>query len=153
MNGLRIIRPLDAVLLRAAVLEEADPLTAELAADPAFLAQFLVHPQHAGALVGHGRVLAAGGLIPRWHGMAEAWLMISPRAEMPVRVHTLRTVRKLMDEYQRLPAFRRIEMSSRVGDAWDGVKFARLMRMQCEGLMRCRDPLGRDYRVFARIAA
>jgi len=27
------------------------------------------------------------------------------------------------------------------------------MGMQCEGLMRCRDPMGRDYRMFARVAA
>jgi hypothetical protein len=153
MTRFRIIRPLDAVLLRAAVLEEADPLTRELAADPAFLAQFLTHPQYCGALLGDGRVLAAGGLLPRWHGMAEAWMMLSPRADMPARIVALRTLRELMDQYQKLPAFKRIEMASRVGDPWDGIKFARLMGMQCEGLMRCRDPMGRDYRMFARVAA
>lgn len=149
--NLRFITPIDAVLFRAAVLEEGDPLTQELAAQPWFAQQFLADPALAGAMLGDGRVLGACGLIRRWHGMAEAWLMLSPHAEMPARIAAVRKVKEELDVHQRDPAFRRVEMYCRAAEPWSS-KFGRLMGMRQEGLLRQRDPLGRDYRLFARIA-
>lgn len=146
----RFIRPLDEVLFRAVVIECGNPAIQELARAPGFAAPFLEHPMLGGAMLGSGRVLAAAGLIPRFYGMAEAWLIFSRLASKSARIAALRHVRKQLDAYQADPAFQRIEMYIRADEPWCA-KYGRLMGMQLEGLLRRRDPFRRDYCLFARV--
>ena len=144
------IVPLTPELLAGAVLEERDPLTLRQAAHPAWPAQFLAPGTVSGALIGDGRVLAAGGLIPQVPGRALAWLMLSAAARRGERVLALRQVQTVLAERHADPAFRRIEMFVRAAEPWCG-SFGQLMGFEREGLLRAWDELGRDYVLFARV--
>lgn len=143
--------PLTEELLLWAAEEEADPVTAELAKTPRWASQFVAPGTMGAALIGDGRVLAAGGLLPQWPGRACAWLMLSPRATWGQKIRALRKMRLTLDAAQRYPEWRRIEMAVRVEAPWCE-RFAEFTGMRFEGLLRAYDPLGRDYKLFARVA-
>lgn len=145
------IVPLTPELLDWAILEEVDPATQRLAETPGWAAMFTAPGTWGEAMLGRGRVLAAGGLVPLWPGRGLGWLMLSPFAGQRDRHQALTRARTMMCEAQRLPAWRRIEMYVRADEPWCD-RFGRLMGMTCEGTMRRFDPLGRDYLLFARVA-
>jgi hypothetical protein len=145
------IVPLTEELLSWAMAEEPDPLTAWLADRlPGWARQFTAPTSIGMALIGEGRVLAAGGLIPQWPGRAYAWLMLSPRAKWRHKTQALRQLRRTMAEMEQRPEWRRIEMFVRADAPWCD-RFAEFVGMQFEGLARAWDPLGRDYKLFARV--
>lgn len=148
---MRRIVPLTPELFGWAVLEETDPVTQELAQQPGWAASFVGPGTIGEAMLGDGRVLAAGGLVPMWPGRGMAWLMLSPFAGRRDRAIALTRAQTQMKAAQQHAAWRRIEMYVRADAPWRDT-FGDLMDMQCEGLMRGFDPFGRDYLLFARVA-
>lgn len=148
---MRIV-PLDRHLLSRLVESERDPLSAEMACGPLFADRAMLDASFglAFALIDGAEVPVGGGLRTHWHGRAEGWWMISHTARRRHLVAAARFSRAFMDRRQRDPAFRRIEVNVRSG--WpDG--FALSMGFHVEGTHRAWDPLGRDYRSFARVRA
>lgn len=143
--------PLTEELLLWAAAEEADPATATLASTPNWASQFVAPGTMGAALIGEGRVLAAGGLLPQWPGRGCAWLMLSPRASWQDKLRALRVVARTLRDAQHYPTWRRIEMAVRANEPWCD-RFAAFAGMRYEGFLRAYDPLGRDYKLFARVA-
>ncbi len=148
LNEPRLV-PLTPELYRFAVLEERDPLTAEMAEAP-HVEQVRVNAW-AGALLGQGRVIGAGGLVPVWTGRATCWLLVSREARARDIVAGLRRARQWLDKRQRDPFFRRIEAEVRWDAPWRA-SFMAALGFALEGRMRRWDPLGRDYGLYARVA-
>lgn len=144
--------PLTEELVLWAVQEEADPASLELARIPGWAAQFCAFGTMGAALLDNGRVMAAGGLVPQWHGRALAWLIVSPHAGARHRIRALREIRRCADQAQRFPEFRRIEMWSRADPAGGVNRLAEWMGMTWEGMMHAFDPAGRSYDMWSRIA-
>lgn len=141
--------PLDPVLLGIAVAQERDSVTAAFAAAPGYAAQALSGP--AFALLDGGAVIGAGGLVPHWRGRAEGWWLTGQCARPRHLVHAARLARAFLDDRQRDPAFRRIEIFIRAGEPWAS-SFARALGFTCEGRLQAWDPAGRDMCIFARVA-
>lgn len=145
--------PLTAELLDWALVEQAaetDKLD-DYRADPAGIAQLTRPPNRGEALIGRGRVLAAAGLILRWPGRAEAWMLVSPFATKADRVRAVRRCRAAIDAAQGDARFRRVEMTVLAEAPWRQ-SFAGYLGFTAEGLVRAWDPLGRDHVMYARIA-
>ena len=139
--------PLTSELLAWAAAEEADAGSRALLT-PEVLAVYLPRPPGYGeAMLGRGRVLAAGGLVPLWPERAIAWLMLSPHATVREKALALRRVQAGL---ARAP-FRRVEMQVRTTEPWCR-RFAARLGFAEEGVMRAYDPDGRDYGLFARVA-
>lgn len=143
--------PLTEELLAGALLEEPDGLAQEMAREAAWHTRLLPPNGIGYAMIGGGRVLAAGGVTRLWDDRWEAWLILSPHATRRERVVALRRVQLSLDTLQALPGFRRIEMYVRADRPW-AERFGDLLRFRPEGLMRGFDPWGRDYRLYARVA-
>jgi hypothetical protein len=150
MSAARFV-PLTEELLLWAIAEEPDPLTKWMAdRTPGWARQFTQPTSIGIALIGDGLVLAAAGIIPQWPGRAHAWLMLSPRAKWKHKRQALRRLTKAMKAAEKHPEWRRIEMFVRADEPWCD-RFAAFLGMQFEGLARAWDPLGRDYKMFARV--
>lgn len=149
MTG-RIV-PLTEELLRWAAIEAPDPATAEFTRDTNWEAQYVTPPAIGEALLDGGRVMAVGGLLPLWPGRGLAWLMLSPHAAPAHKVRAMRQIRRRLFEAQAGPAWRRVEMYVRQSEPWAD-RLARYLDMRLEGTMAAFDPLGRDHKLFARVA-
>lgn len=143
------IVPLYPELHRFAVLEERDPLLAERNEGEA--AELRHCNQWGYALIGRGRVLAAGGLVPLWAGRAEAWLMVSRFATPRDLVPALRHAKSVMDKRQRDPFFARIEIHVRWDAPWRE-SFAAALGFTLEAHLRCWGPGQTDFGLYSRIA-
>lgn len=96
-------------------------------------------------------LLGVGGLVPIWRGRAAAWAVLASSVTGPDLLFGHRIALELMDAWQREYGFVRVE--AHVKDTFvNGHRWARLLGFQTEGLMRCYDPFGDDYRLYARIA-
>jgi hypothetical protein len=145
---MRLVK-LDVLLLETAIRCERDPVVAEFANRESYAATVLSGPAAYAAIDG-GTLVAAGGLILHWRGRAEAWSLVSRYARRRQLVRAIRMTRVVLDEVQRDPAFRRIEMFVRCNCA---KSFAAALGFAEEGYLKAWDPKQRDMRLFARIAA
>ena len=146
------IVPLDRIALAALVANERDALTAEMSGG-VFTSQAMADASRglAYALLEGGFPVLGMGLTQHWHGLAEAWALITTDARPRHLVQAARHAAVFMRQRQRDPAFRRIEMFVRAGECWSE-SFARALGFAAEGFLPRRDPLGRDYRIFGRLA-
>lgn len=142
--------PLDRTLLDMIVAEERDPLTAEMCSGEACAERLLAIPGLSWAMLGRGRVLVAGGVVPHWPGRAEAWWLVSRMATARDIVAATWRSGAFLDQRQRDPTFRRVEMFCRAGERWNET-FPRRLGFTLEGRMRKWDALGRDHLLFARV--
>lgn len=145
------IVPLTETLFRMAVLEERDAAAARSAGRPGW-ASVSVN-EFAFALVGRGHVLAAAGLVPVWHGLACAWMLVSRDATARDLVPALREARAVLDARQREPAFRRIEFHVCADMPWHESFAAALGMTERAGPLTAWDELGRDFYLYGRVAA
>ena len=136
-------------LLRVVAAFERDPLISEMFADKSY-AEFACN-DWAYALLKGADVLAAAGLILRCIGRAEAWLLVSKEARMRDLVPAVRTARRMMDDRQRRPMFRRIECHVREAAPWRKT-FMAALGFTLEGVHPAWDELGRTYCSYGRIA-
>lgn len=139
-------------LLAWALAEERDRFTAEMMGAEEIRAAIFAQSTAAYALLGRGRVLAAGGMIARWAGCAAAWMLISREAGARDILHATRRAREEIDAVLAAGVFHRVEMTM-LADALVhcGGAFVVRLGMATEALMRCYDPLGRDHFLFARV--
>lgn len=141
--------PLTPELLAWAVLEERDPLAAEMAEGQAVARRLL--NQWGFALIGRGHVLAAAGLVPRHAGRAECWLLVGREARPRDLVPELRRARLTLDKRQRDPFFRRLEAYVQWAPAWRE-PFMAALGFSLDGFLEAWDPAGRDYGLYSRVA-
>ena len=142
--------PLTRELLDWAVIEHRDPVTAEIwATTPEYLNRALAVPSLCWAMIGRGHVLGAGGLVFHWHGRAEGWWLVSGSANRRDLVAATRFSRQFLDDRQRNPALRRIEMWVRADSTWCR-GFARALGFELEGTARA-FLHGEDHCYFARV--
>lgn len=147
-----MIVPMDRIALSVLVANERDPLTAELASGTGFVERAMVAASrgHAHVLLADGFPVIGMGLLHHWAGLAEAWALISKEARPRHIVEAVRAANHFLDLRQRDPAFGRIEMFCRADRAW--VKnFAAALGFEREGLLRRRDPAGRNHLIFGRV--
>ena len=146
--------PLDRDLVLWAAEEEGDPLTLSMSNRPGWAESFCAAGTLGAALLAEGRVMAAGGLVPMWHGRALAWFMASPKARLVHKLRALRVVRGCLFQAQNFPAFRRVEMVCRADHGGHpAARLARFLDMTLEGRMTAFDPNGATYLLFARVVA
>ena len=98
-----------------------------------------------------GRPVAAFGTMLHYPGRAEGWMIFVQGAGAKTRTSVARMANRRMNELQRSPWFRRIEMWVLAGAPW-AATFSRALGMRCEGTAEAWDPAGRDYRLYARVA-
>ena len=144
---MRLVK-LDPALLETAIAAERDSVAAEFARTPSY-AQIVLSGPAAYAVLDGEALVAAGGLILHWQGRAEAWSLVSRYARPRQLVRAVRMTRLVLDEVQRDPVFRRIEMVVRC-DCW-ARSFASALGFAEEAMLKTWDPLGRDAYLFARI--
>lgn len=129
-------------------------LSIELQSAQAF-AQTLLTREYAESIVGQtgvgwtvakdGRPVACGGIAEQWPGRAEAWTLLSDEALLMFR-HVHRVARGAIAN----APWSRVEM--KVDAQHDaGVRWARRLGFECEGLMRKYTTDGRDIFLFARV--
>lgn len=143
--------PMDKFLLDQLVANERDPLVSEICSGPNFAALALQRPNLSFAMLDGGELVAGGGLVPLWHGRAEAWQLTSRRARPRQLAAAAKFARQVMDARQRDPAFRRIEAFVRADAGW-ALSFLRALGFVREGLLRAWDPAGRDMWICSRIS-
>lgn len=142
--------PMDRFLLDRLVAEERDPLTAEFCASEPFARRVLALPGLAFALLDGADLVAGAGLVPMWHGRAEAWQLTSRHARPRQLVAAARIARTVLDKRQCDPAFRRIEIYVRAGAQWCA-SFIAALGFEREGLLKRWDAAGRDMWICARV--
>lgn len=97
----------------------------------------------------NGKPILAGGVMNLWHSVGEAWIVIAPEAaESGYR--TAKSVREYFDLIILAGCFRRVQCAVR-SDFDVGIKFAKFLKFEEEGLMKKYDQDGFDYIRFARI--
>lgn len=144
--ALRFVDLTPELLTLAAASEiEPRPLTPEIV-------RAAMAPGLAFAAFDNGMVISAGGIAPLWHGMAQGWLMVTTFATVRHMAAVTRFARQRFDEWNAMPAYRRIEMQVRADRPWRQSFAARLGMTECWGPMRAWDAQGRDYYLYARVA-
>lgn len=96
--------------------------------------------------------LAGFGTILHWPGRAEGWMVLARLANRRARVAAARAAAAKMDELQRRPAFRRIEMWVDASVPW-AASFSRALGMHCEARAQAWGLAGEDHMLYARISA
>ncbi|MFK0377844.1 GNAT family acetyltransferase [Pandoraea sp. NPDC090278] len=92
-----------------------------------------------------GKPVACGGVAEQWPGRAEAWTLLSDDA-----LRTFRHVHRVAQGVIAEAPWNRIEM--KVDARHDaGVRWAKRLGFECEGLMRKYTTDGRDIFLFARV--
>ncbi len=100
-------------------------------------------------LIDNGHLVAAGGIIPIWDGMGEAWLI--PSDVMPgYRLQVIKIVRKRIDEIIDSDNLRRLQATVRA-DYDVATRFVEFLGFKREGLMRNYGPGGADHYMYSRI--
>jgi len=97
-----------------------------------------------------GTVLCCAGIIPQWSGRAITWSFLSEDITPKDMLFVTRQVKSLLDSVQLLPMYRRIETTVK-NDFWQGIRWAGILGFIPEGILRCYDPHGNDYIMYARI--
>jgi hypothetical protein len=97
-----------------------------------------------------GELVGMGGLVPYWHGHAEAWLAVRRSIGARQLVPALRVGRQWLDGRQALPAFRRLQAYIRCSEPWCE-SFARAMGFELEGVLRAWGPDGSDHALYGRV--
>ena len=92
-----------------------------------------------------GRVLVCSGVHEVWAGRGVAWALISKDAGQ----HFF-AVHRAVSGFLKQAPLRRIEAMIDAGFA-PGVRWAKMLGMQQEGLMRAYSPTGVDYFIYSRI--
>ena len=106
------------------------------------------------------RLLGCAGLRPCWANRGELWIMLSATMRRSDMVWLHRQAKAFLEEHQ-LPTiansrpiypydFTRIECYV-LENFVEGHRWAKMLGFESEGLLRCFDPLGYDYRLYARI--
>lgn len=103
------------------------------------------------AVLDGGALVAVWGIVPNWHGLAQGWQVFTPLARPRHKARITRIVRRLFDEWNTMPAYRRIEIHIRADQPWREGFAARLGMTEEPALMRCWDAQGRDYYLYARV--
>ena len=97
------------------------------------------------AIADGGIVLACAGVHEVWAGRGIAWALISRHAG-----GQFRPIHRAVAGFLKQCPVRRIEMM--VDNAFDeGHRWARMLGMQHEGVMRAYSPTGDDYAIYARV--
>ena len=94
----------------------------------------------------HG-IIAAAGVINLWTGVGEAWAILTPRAK---GMAVLRAFRETFRLIQIAHDYHRIQASVQA-DFDDGVRFAKFMGFESEGVMRSYDAEKHDFLRMAKI--
>lgn len=104
------------------------------------------------------RLIAVGGLIEHWPGLARAWIMFDeslPGRRINVHLTLLRDIRALLDHAQSpMPdgwGYRRIEATCDVSWA-QAAHLLEVLGFQREATLRRYDPCGRTHHLYARIS-
>ena len=143
--------PLTAELLDWAIASHTDPTTAELwASSPDYHRRALAVPTLCYAMLGDGLVLGAGGVVFHWHGRAEAWWLVSRHATSRDLTKAVRFSRRFLDDRQRNPALRRVEMWVNAEQPWVR-SFAEALGFRREGLALGWGIHGEDHFLFAKV--
>jgi hypothetical protein len=148
--GMMLVLPLTEGLLRQAIANERDRVTAELCDYPQFIARVLERPAKAWALVEAGEPVVAFGLMQIWPGRAEVWQLTSAKARPRQLVKAARIAVQILDSHQRDPAFRRVEMFVHCHCSW-AVSFINALGFDRKCRMDKWDPRGRDVWLCERI--
>jgi len=104
---------------------------------------------HSVSVVRNGHLLGAGGIVPIWDGLGEAWVLPSAA----VKNHKKTFVRLIRENMERLSdelAFRRVQATARA-DAPKALRFLEFLGFEREGLLRAYGPDGSDHILFAKI--
>ena len=146
--------PLTRALLDQVAQLGTDPLAAEIAerAGESY-ARHVLQPGLCFAALDGGYLLGAGGLVPLWHGRAEAWMQVTHLAERRHLAWATRAIAEFFAKRQRDPAFARIEIYIRADAPWRESFAGALGVTEAHGPMRRWDVLGRDYFLYARVAS
>lgn len=142
--------PLDSFLLQQLIQMERDALTAEMCTGQSFALRAVAFNGLAFALLDGGDLIAGGGLVQMWPGRAEAWQLTSRFARPRQLLAAVHIGRRVMDDRQRDPAFRRIEAYVRACEPW-AQSFSKGLGFVREGILRRWDPAGRDVWICARV--
>lgn len=145
-----LIVPCTPELLADVVADMREGSATGLANSPAFAALALAPASRAWAMVAPGRVLAAAGLVPHWHGRAEGWLIVARSCSKRELVHGLRRARTMLDDLQTDSALRRIEIYVRASVAWCR-SFPAALGFAEEASLAAWGPDGGDFRLCARV--
>lgn len=98
------------------------------------------------------QLVSVWGIVPIWHGLAQGWQVFTPLARPRHKAGTTRIVRARFDQWNVMPAYRRIEIHVRADQPWRASFAHRLGMTEEPALMRCWDAQGRDYFLYARVA-
>lgn len=143
------IVPLSRPLLELAIARERDDATRKLS-NLANMGAALLREGHAFAMFAGNLFCGAGGVVPCWHGRAEAWLLVSREARPRHVALATRLARAWFDGLQNDPAFARLEIYVRAAASYrDG--FARALGMTRDGTLQAWGPDGSDYCLYSRV--
>lgn len=131
--------------LRAIHVQGAQEIDmAPLISDPSY-AEALEGLEHSWAAIDGDRVLACGGIVEEWHGVARAWMIIGKDIGSRF-IHIHRAVLGFVKNC----GYHRIEMS--VAKGFDeGCRWAKMLGFEYEGTARAYTPDGHDCLKFARV--
>ncbi len=135
-------------LLRLALETERDPDMARHSEN----VEYLARQQESFAHLDGGLLVGASGVVLLHFGRAAGWMLVTRMAERRHLAAMTRFARMKFDGYQKDPAYRRIEIDIRADRPWRESFAARLGMTEALGPARARDPDGRDYWLYARIA-
>lgn len=141
---------MDKFLLDQLVALERDPLTAEMCSGDLFAQRVLPLRGLTWALLDGGDLVGGAGLVPMWPGRAEGWQLTSRHARPRQLALAVRMARQVLDDRQRDPTFRRIEIYVRAGAIWCA-SFVKALGFEREGLLKRWDPAGRDMWICSRV--
>ena len=96
-------------------------------------------------------VIAIGGLIQRWQGRAELWLVLGDNLTRSDMLFMYRTVSTFLDECQKDPAYRRLETTALEGFEPEH-RWLRMLGFSAEAVMPAYDPDGQTHWLYSRIA-
>lgn len=117
---------------------------APLIDDPSYAESLALQPHSFSAIDGD-KVYACGGIIERWYGVAEAWMVIAGDMRgMFIPLH--RGVSRFLDSC----GYHRIEMSVAVGFD-EGCRWAKMLGFNYEGKAVAYTPDGYDCYKYARV--
>lgn len=117
--------------------------------------QFGSHADHVGVkdqsftLKINGEAVACGGILPMWHGVGEGWVLASHK----IHGHTIsipRIIYDILDELMDKHGYWRIQGAT-LANWKQGLRFARFLGFEKEGLMKRYGPGGEDYVRHARV--
>lgn len=117
---------------------------APIMSEPSY-AEALEQHEHSWSAVDGDEVLACGGVIEEWHGVARGWMLISGN----LGIRFLAVHRAVLGFVKNAP-YHRIEMS--VAKGFDeGCRWAKMLGFEYEGLARGYTPDGHDCHKYARV--